>query len=286
VPSLEVGGVRLFYTERGSGPAVVFVHGIPTDHRAWTSQAEALSGEHRTISYSRRYAAPNDRKGDLRDSTIENNVTDLAGMLGKLGVASAHVVGHSYGGFIAAYLAAHHPDLVRSLTLVEPAVSTMLVKDPNSAASLLGLLLRSPSVALSGRRFLKKGVEQALKAFEAGDAAEAARLNLDAVEDREGVLQGMAEPVRTMMTENARTIAEVNAPVPRFTREDASRIRSPTLIVGGEQSPPWLQRIGETLASVIPGSRRVSIRRAAHFPHLENSKEFNSTVSEFLRAHR
>src|SRR5580693_4543528 len=101
--SVEVDGVSLFWAERGKGAPVVFVHGIPTDYRAWDNQVGVISKGFRTITYSRRYAHPNSRAGDLSDSTIENNANDLAGLISKVGPAPVHLVGHSYGGFIAAY---------------------------------------------------------------------------------------------------------------------------------------------------------------------------------------
>ncbi|MDA4125541.1 MAG: alpha/beta hydrolase, partial [Thaumarchaeota archaeon] len=153
MPSVDVGSASLYYEEKGSGDPVVFVHGIPTDYRAWTAQADPLSKRFRVFSLSRRYAAPNKREGDVTDSTVGNNAVDLKGFIEKLGIAPANVVGHSYGGFISAYLAADHPDLVKSLVLVEPAVSTLLVANQKSSAQLLSLLLRSPSVALAARRF-------------------------------------------------------------------------------------------------------------------------------------
>ena len=61
MPSLEVNGVNLFYAEKGAGEPVVFVHGIPTDYRAWDSQLDSFSEHYRAMSYSRRYAYPNAR---------------------------------------------------------------------------------------------------------------------------------------------------------------------------------------------------------------------------------
>ncbi|MGI0148224.1 MAG: alpha/beta fold hydrolase [Thermoplasmata archaeon] len=75
-----------------------------------------MSETHRTITYSRRYSWPNERSGDGTDSTIENNAADLAALLRRLGVMPVHLVGHSYGGFVAAYFAAVHSDVVRTLT--------------------------------------------------------------------------------------------------------------------------------------------------------------------------
>jgi pimeloyl-ACP methyl ester carboxylesterase len=153
MPSVDVGSASLFYEERGSGDPVVFVHGIPTDYRAWSAQMEPLSKRFRTISLSRRCASPNEKRGDVGDSTVGNNAADLKGFIEKMGIAPANVVAHSYGGFVGAYMTADHPDLVRSLVLVEPAVSTLLVANQKSSAQLLSLLLRSPSVALAARRF-------------------------------------------------------------------------------------------------------------------------------------
>src|SRR5271170_2150294 len=127
--SVDVNGVSLFWTERGSGPAILLVHGIPTVYRPGDAQLNALPDGFRTITYSRRYAYPNARTGDVSDSTVENNARDLAGLIAQLGVAPVHLVGHSYGGFIAAYLALQQPRLLRTLTLVEPAIAPLLLRD-------------------------------------------------------------------------------------------------------------------------------------------------------------
>jgi len=120
MPTLNVAGVELFYSESGAGEPVLFVHGIPTDYRAWNAQVPEFAKSHRAIAVSRRYASPNKRKGDLSDSTVGNNAADMKSLIERLGIAPVNLVGHSYGGFATAFLAADHPDLVRSLVLVEP----------------------------------------------------------------------------------------------------------------------------------------------------------------------
>src|SRR5207253_10054502 len=143
MPSIDVGGVSLYYERAGNGEPVVFSHGIPTDHRAWRSQVEAFSKSYATVAYSRRYAAPNKREGDVTDSTIGNNAADLKGLIQKLGIAPVHLVGHSYGGFVAAFPAADHPDLVRTLVLLEPATATPLIENPDRVRPHLPPLLPS-----------------------------------------------------------------------------------------------------------------------------------------------
>jgi non-heme chloroperoxidase len=278
---VEVGGVTLYHERTGSGEPIVFSHGIPTDYRAWSSQVEAFSKSYSTIAYSRRYAAPNQRQGDVSDSTVENNAADLGGLIEGLGVAPVHLVGHSYGGFVAAYLAADRPDLVRTLTLVEPAIATLLVEDPNSQGQMLGLLLRSPSVALSARRFQTGSLAPSLEALDAGQNEKAARLNLDGVQDEPGAFDAMPDSAKKMFVDNARTIAELRTRFPPF-KARIVKISCRVLVINGEQSALWLRRIGELAARSITNGRGAKVSSSRHLPHMENPSEFNAKLLAFI----
>src|SRR6184192_4256481 len=133
----DLGQVKLAYVEAGSGEPVVFVHGIPTDYRAWNSQIGSFSGKYHVIAYSRRLAQPNQNTMDYEKSTIENNSADLVGFIEELGISPVHLVGHSYGGFASAFCASTSPQLIRTLTLIEPAVSTILLKNLKSKSEFL-----------------------------------------------------------------------------------------------------------------------------------------------------
>jgi non-heme chloroperoxidase len=281
MPAIEVDGASLYYERAGDGEPVVFSHGIPTDYRAWSSQIGPFSKSYSTIAYSRRYAAPNQRQGDVSDSTIGNNAADLKGLIEKLGIAPVHLIGHSYGGFVAAFLAADHPDLVRSLVLVEPAIATLLVEDPNSKGEMLSLLLRSPSVALSARRFQSGSLAPSLKALDAGQNERAVELNVDGVQDKKGAFSGMPDSAKRMMLDNPRPIAELRTKFPPF-KAHVGKISCRTLVINGEQSALWLRRIGELTAKSVPHSEAVKIPGSRHFPHLENPSEFNSKVLAFI----
>jgi len=279
--SIDVEGVSLYYERAGNGEPVVFSHGIPTDYRAWRSQVEAFSKSYATVAYSRRYAAPNKREGDVTDSTVGNNAADLKGLIEKLGIAPVHLVGHSYGGFVAAFLAADHPDLVRTLVLVEPATATLLIDNPDSVWQNLSLLLRSPSVALSARRFQSRSLAPSLKALDSGQKEKAVPLNVDGIQDSQGAFASMPDPVRKMMLDNARTIAELRTKLPRF-KPHVGKISCRTLVINGEQSALWLRRIGELTAKSVPHGKSLKIQGSRHFPHLESPSEFNSKVLNFI----
>ena len=283
--SIDIAGVSLFFEEKGAGQPVMFAHGIPTDYRAWNSQIDAFSPHYRTIAYSRRYAYPNKREGDLLDSTIENNAADLVGLIKKLGLAPVHLVGHSYGGFIAAYCASKNSELIRTLTLVEPAVSTLLVKDPKNPIQFLTLLLRSPSTALSAAKFTTSSLNPSLAAFHRGEFETALRLNLDGIMNRKGAFEQFPETVRTMMKENEKTVAELGTKFPPFAKGDASRISAPTFLINGADSPKFFHSIVDELNGAIPNSQVARIPNSAHFPHVENPAEFNTRLLEFLQKH-
>jgi pimeloyl-ACP methyl ester carboxylesterase len=283
MPSVDIDAVNLSYVEKGAGQPLVFVHGIPTDFRAWNSQVDAFSDGYRAVAYSRRYAQPNKREGDLLDSTVENNSADLVGFIKKLGLAPAHLVGHSYGGFIAAYTASKNPELIRTLILVDPAVSSVLIKDPKNPIQFLSLLLRSPSTALSAAKFTTRSLNPSLAAFHRGQFETALRLNLDGIMNRKGAFEQFPEPVRIMMKENERTVGELATKLPIFTKEDASRIPESTLLINGAESPTFFHSIVNEMAKLLPNSEVTRIQGSAHFPHIEKAPEFNTRLREFLQ---
>ncbi len=286
MPSVDIDGVSLYYVEKGSGQTLLFVHGIPTDYRAWDSQTDAFSDNHRVVAYSRRYAHPNKRDGDLLDSTIENNAADLVGLIDKLGAAPVNLVGHSYGGFIAAYCASKNPELFRTLTLIDPAVASMLVRNPKNPLEIVSLLLRSPSTGLSAVKYTTGSLNPSLAAFHRGDFDAALRFNLDGIMNRKEAFEQFPDSVRLMMKENERTVGEVGTKFPIFTKEDASRISAPTLLINGAESPKFLHSIVNKLAGSIPNSEVASVQGSGHFPHIERSAELNARLGEFLEKHR
>ena len=285
MPTLEVEGVSLYYERAGSGDPVVLSHGVPMDHRAWSAQVEALSKAYSTITYSRRYAYPNRRAGDLADSTVEANAADLRGLIEKLGVAPVHLVGHSYGGFVAAHLAAERPDLVRTLVLVEPAIPTLLVEDPDSTGQMFSLLLGHPGIALSARRFQAGSLGPSLAALDRGQAKKAVQLFVDGIQNRVGAFAELPAPTQQVMLDNAMTIAELRTRMPQF-KEAAARVGRRTLVINGANTAVWLLRVGELAMKAIPEADAASIGRSRHFPQVENPQEFNSTVIGFLAKRR
>ena len=122
---IPINGTTLNYMERGQGAPVLLVHGTLGDYRTWDGQIEALSRDHRVISYSRRYHFPNEWPPTASSFSAVIHAEDLAALIQRLDVGPVHLVGHSFGAFISLLVAREHPELVRSLTLAEPPVMSV-----------------------------------------------------------------------------------------------------------------------------------------------------------------
>lgn len=147
--TIVVGGRRVRYLERGAGEPVVLVHGLGGSWRWWSRNIDALAECHRVyaLDLGRR---EHWHRGHTRVRPAEAAVV-LTGWLDAVGLARAHLVGHSLGGSMAMRLAAMHPERVGRLVLVDAAGLL-------HGASLLGLTARAlgpaPERTLEFRRIV------------------------------------------------------------------------------------------------------------------------------------
>ena len=279
--SIDVNGVTLTFVEKGAGQPVILIHGVLADYRIWSVQMDALSSSFRTLSYSRRCSYPNQRK-DYENSTIENNAEDLAQFLKAKAAAPAHLIGHSYGGFTALYCAYKNPTLVRSLVLVEPYVPSLIIKDPQSRGEMFSLLLRKTSLALAAQSFMSKFLNPALKALDQGLNERAFELFVMGVEGPDWPPSKFPEQIRSMALANAGTIKELTTKVPQFTAKEAQTIRTPTMLISGENTIKPLAAIAGELSKSIPEIQVAKISNASHSVQVENPEETNSAITKFL----
>jgi non-heme chloroperoxidase len=132
--NIGINGRQLHYVEQGEGgqPPVIFIHGGLDDYRCWQYQVDSFSKKYHSISYSRRFAYPNKWIGNLaQDNTIEDNAKDLVELIRKLDLAPAHLVGASYGAFIALYCVSKNPELAKTMVLNEHPILSIPSKEPS-----------------------------------------------------------------------------------------------------------------------------------------------------------
>lgn len=115
---IQVNGALLAYDEAGTGSPVVLLHAGIADRRMWRDQIAPLATRHRVITVDLRGYG----ESELPPSAFAHH-DDVVGLLDALGLASAALVGCSFGGAVAIDTALAHPHRVSALALLGTAVS-------------------------------------------------------------------------------------------------------------------------------------------------------------------
>jgi pimeloyl-ACP methyl ester carboxylesterase len=281
----KVNGATLAYREQGEGEPVVFVHGGLSDLRTWEQQLPAVGRSYRAITYSRRFARPNEDVGPEADDPMLPHVDDLAAFLREIGAAPAHLVGNSWGAFISLLTAVRYPDLVRTLVLEEPPVLTLLVRNtPPRPAELLRLFATRPRTALALARFAVETVAPVQKALRRGEDEEALRIFVGGV-GGEGMLEQLTEARVEQMRENLSALRAqmLGAGFPPLDDDAVRGIHAPVLLLTGEHSPAFLLRLTDRLEELLPNVERLQIPDASHGMHEENAPAVNEAIVGFIR---
>lgn len=266
----DVNGVRVHYQEAGShhDQAVVLIHGFSSSTLVWSRVflpiAEAgfrvIAVDLMGYGYSGK-----PRNGSY---TIEGQAGMIVGLLDKLGIDQAHLVGSSYGGAIAATCALDYPERLEKLVLVGSVTNNEATKF--LLMRLFGFPLVGDIVSpllLSSRSLLRRRMR---KVYERHSWV------LD-----ERRVEARHRPLRAANTHRAiiRTVRRWNAD--RIER-DADLINHETLLIWGDNDPEIPLRHGEHLNRAIEDSRLIVFRNCGHLPQEEYPIGFTDVVSEFL----
>src|SRR5579875_931120 len=113
----KVGTHDLYYEEHGDAArdALVLLHGDYECTRYWAAQIAYFALRYRVIAYDRRGYGRSTPRETLPPDFYDEDAADLMGLLDRLGIERAYLVGHSGGGTTALLAAARYPERVRAL---------------------------------------------------------------------------------------------------------------------------------------------------------------------------
>ncbi len=181
--------------------------------------------------------------------TLDDMADDAVGLLDVLGVSAAHIVGASMGGMIAQLIAIRHPDRVLSLTSIMSTVGGPNVVQPDANVQLA---LFTPPGPTRDERIehsvaLRRLINGAGLPFDEDEARRRATLAIDRSFHPDGALR--------------QAIAIAAAP----DRAPALReLRTPALVIHGDEDPLVPADNGRQTAAALPGSRLMMIPRMGH----------------------
>jgi pimeloyl-ACP methyl ester carboxylesterase len=116
----QLGSTQLHYVDKGTGPAIVLVHGLAGNlHNFTYAVAKPLSAHYRVIVVDRPGCGYSKRDRSA-DASLEAQADTLVDLLDHLQIESAVFVGHSLGGAISLSAAQRHPNKVKALALIAP----------------------------------------------------------------------------------------------------------------------------------------------------------------------
>jgi pimeloyl-ACP methyl ester carboxylesterase len=275
VKSVFINGDSIHYIDIGQGEPIVLVHGVMGDYRTWEAQTDTFSTNYRVIAYSLRYGYPNKQILDsAADYSLSQNIKDLNELLKTLKLGPVHLVGHSSGAFAALMTTIEHPELVKSLTLGEPPVMSLLKNIPG------GDTLENN---------FWKAVSPGIEKFKTNNDEKAAEIFISAVMDDSQYLAKQPQTIREIMMANTVQLKGgmlyPTTGFPLVSCDDLRKIKTPVLLVTGDKSPLFFALIIKELDRCLPNKQKATLSNTTHGLEYENPSEFNRVVLDFLDKH-
>jgi pimeloyl-ACP methyl ester carboxylesterase len=264
--SLDAG--QVYVEDQGRGEAVVLVHGFGASSFAWRHVSAALEHDFRVVAIDLAGFGFTQRPRDKASYSRFAQGQLVLAVMDRLGIARAHLVGHSYGGSVSMALAARSPERFFSLTLVNSAALDYPQARRTAAASFLplaSLLVRTHSLRRSN-------VEAKLKRSAADDS-----VVTEAVVD---------EYWRRLKVEGSpRAFWGLTTPLedPQ-TAVGLGDITLPTLVVWGVRDELIDVEAARRATTRIPASRFAEIEDAGHVPMEERPEELVGLMRLFLES--
>ncbi len=261
-------GVRLSVEDTSTGTPIVFVHEFAGDQRSWEPQVRFFSRRYRCVTFNARGYPPSDVPPEPSSYSQARAVDDVRDVMDHLGLARAHIVGLSMGGFAALHF---------GMTYSDRALSLVVAGAGYGAEKVFEAQFKEVSREVA-RQFEDRGSE----AYSETYALAASRIPFLVKDPR-----GWSE-FRRMLGEHsaegsAHTMRGVQAERPSLYDLEASlaRITAPTLVVVGDEDDHCLQP-GIFLKRVIPACGLLVLPKTGHTINLEEPDAFNASLASFF----
>jgi aminoacrylate hydrolase len=263
MPRISIGDCELYYERQGAGFPVLFITGLTGYASFWRDPLPAFMRSYEAITYDHRGVGQSDHR--CVSNVIEKLAADAIGLLDALGIAKAHVIGHSAGGAVAQVLAIENPQRLASIVIVcgwpKPdayfrrffALRKELLSrlGPASYVQANTLFLYPPAYIAANNEKLRQVEAQALANFPSPETM-ASRIDAILAFDRTA---------------------------------DLGRIRTPALVLAAQDDVITPAYFSEDLARRIPGAEAKFFPQGGHDLPLVAPREFNQAVMPFLQAH-
>ena len=252
--------MELAYEERGSGPALVFVHGFPFDRTMWIQQLAGLAKIRTAVAVDLRgHGLSNVLSGG--DFSMDLFADDVVKTLDAIGADQADFAGLSMGGYVLFSIWRRHPDRVRSLIFIDTKAE---------ADTEEGKAGREKTAEMVASQGLDPLFEQLGPKLTGSSPSQE-------VHDR----------LKTMFMNTAPEVAAADSLAMRDRPDsvgDLESIKVPVLWIHGEEDNLMPLEGARASAEKVPGARFVSIPGGGHVSPIENPEAVNAAIADFLKS--
>lgn len=258
----DVDGVRINVLDEGTGPAIVFLHGLGGCWRDWEPQVESLSDRYRVVVIEHRGHGRSERVPG--PYSTDQFATDALAVCRDLGIDHAYVVGLSMGGMIAQKLALAAPDFVDALVLCD--TFTRMGRGGVEMLTAAADLVRAQGFGVL--RDLMPADATGWSAVTMAERPWVARNNLREADGNDPDCWAWA----------------VGALVDHDTSDEVGKITAPSLVVWGAEDAGVPVKLAQPLADALGGAPVVVLDDAGHVCNLEQPEAFDRAITDFFAA--
>jgi pimeloyl-ACP methyl ester carboxylesterase len=268
-PSRRIGRLKrpfgdLYYEMTGSGPALLFAHGLGGNHLSWWQQVAHFASRYSCVSFAHRGFAPSNPVAGGPDAADYRG--DLEALVEHLGFDEVRLVGQSMGGWSVLEYALAHPDKVKALVLSATSGTLDRRSCDRSGGARYDAWLKEAEAKISAG--LARGIHPAMGA-PAAERHPALHLLYLTIDEMAGSLD--KEKVRASLRRTAqRTLGELKD------------FRVPTLLIAGGEDVVFPPFLASEIAASLPCGEAELIPHAGHSPYFEEPDRFNRLLESFL----
>jgi pimeloyl-ACP methyl ester carboxylesterase len=264
MPTAAIRDLMMYYEDTGgSGEPLVMIMGLGGDLQAWALTAPALAKQFRVITFDNRGAGRTSSPD--RPYTISQMADDTVALMEHLGIASAHVLGFSLGGYVAQELTLKYPARVQKLILLATAA---YIEGYNRALVEAWMAARRSNLS-------REGIARLTACW---------LYSPEFLDDRERFERAIQNTLNNPHTQQDHAfIRQAQALLGFDARERVKNIKQETLVVAGQDDNLLPPRNSERLAKLLPKAT-LKVLPGGHVGALEYAAEYNEVFLQFLGA--
>src|SRR5712692_10545791 len=264
---VQSAGAEIYYECCGSGPAIVFAHGLGGNHLSWWQQVPHFSHRYACVTFAHRGFSPSRVTSGVVDPTLFEG--DLLAV-DHLKLAEVRLVAQSMGGWTCLNFALRHPRRVRALVMA----ATGGAVDLNTLDAADRKDIESWVAANKGMEaeLRKRGIHPA--------AGERMAREQPALEFLYREIDRLSSSLDKEAL-RAKLLAARTLPA-----GDLKRLEVPVLFISGKEDAVFPPPAAVALARLVPGAQLESVPEAGHSVYFQRPDIFNRVVSNFFETHR